>query len=173
MENLYILNPGTLRTRRPSVRSRSRRSPLPLPARSPRRNKRRLRELLPLQRVHLVRMLYRHVQRTSVALGRVPSRSLLLLRTARTASHELLLLLPRTARRHAPVQSGRKSAHKAQSAYSRRRWFVCPDDLSRLGAGSTRCSACPQQAATLPAFSTRSRGRSAARVADEFQTAYP
>ena len=93
MENLYILNPGTVRTRRPSVRSRSRRSPLPLPVRSPRRNKRRLRELLPLQRVHLVRMLYRHVQRTSVALGRVPSRSLLLLSTARTVSHELLLLL--------------------------------------------------------------------------------
>jgi hypothetical protein len=60
--------------------------------------------------------------RASAAPGRSPrhSHELLLLL--------LLLLLPsRTARRHAHVHSGRKSAHEAQGAYSRRRWFVCPD----------------------------------------------
>ena len=60
-------------------------------AHSPRRNKRRLRELLPLQRVHLVRMVYRHVQRAIAAFGRAPSRRILLpvllLCTARCHAH--------------------------------------------------------------------------------------
>ena len=145
MENPYILNPGKLRTvstRRPSVRNRSRRSPLPLPrtARSPRRGKRRLRELLPLQRVHLVRMLHHHVQRVSAASGRAPSRSIL-----------LLLLLLRTAKCHARVHSGRKSAHRAQDAFRAADVFVCPDDRSRLGAGSTRCTQRAPPAGRYPA----------------------
>ena len=91
----------------------------------------------------------------SAATGRAPSRSIL-----------LLLLQLRMARCQARVHSGRKSAHRAQGAFRAADVFVCPDDRSRLRAGSTRRSACPQQAATLPAFSTRSRGRSATCVAE-------
>jgi len=76
----------------------------------------------------------------SAAPGRAPSRSIL-----------LLLLLLRTAKCHARVHSGRKSAHRAQGAFRAADVFVCPDDRSRLGAGSTRCTQRAPPAGRYPA----------------------
>ena len=99
----------------------------------------------------------------SAATGRAPGRSIL-----------LLLLLLRTAKCHARVHSGRKSAHRAQGAFRAADVFVYPDDRSRLGAGSTRCTQRAPPAGRYPAGVLDKVQRPVGNLRGrELQTAYP